>query len=326
MFTLGSARAAEPQTRRDWHSELPPHVTDPDALGSMSVGHPHEGFLFNGVQMPKGKEWVVALPKYAWGTEETIVSLVHCIQKVNEKFPDSPRVVIGSISKQDGGPFRPHKSHQSGRDADVGFYYKPGYPSGKPGTRENLDLPRTWELLRAFVTDTDVDMILLDEGVQVLLEGYALSIGEDPVWIGDLFRGNGSPYSDLVKHVPGHEAHMHVRFSSPVARERGQHAYYTLLSQGHLKLKTTKVAHKVASGDTLIGIAKKHHTTVKRIIEDNHLSSNVIRVGEKLEINQPQHLRGALERIVVPRRRLPRSDFKRTAVSRAPRANTPQHD
>ena len=292
----------------------------------MSVGHPHDGFLFNGIQMPQGKEWLVALPQYAWGTEETITSLIHCMKKVDEKFPDSPRVVIGSISQEGGGPFRPHKSHQSGRDADVGFYYKPGYPSGKPGTRENLDLPRTWELLRAFVTDTDVDMILLDDSVKVLLEGYALSIGEDPVWIGDLFRGNGSRYSQLVKHVPGHEAHMHVRFSSPTARERGRRAYRTLVAQGHLELESKKVVYKVSTGDTLIGIAKKHATRVEDIVRDNHLKSNVIRVGQQLTINQPKHLRGALERIVVPRRRLPRPDFAKKAVSSAPGAIAPRHD
>jgi LysM repeat protein len=161
-------------------------------------------------------------------------------------------------------------------------------------------------------------MILVDESIKVLLEEHALSIGEDPVWLGDLFRGNGSPYSQLIKHVPGHDAHMHVRFSSPVARERGRRAYATLVRQGHLKIKSTKVVHRVSPGDTLIGIAKGHATSVAEIMQSNHLKSKVIRVGQKLEIQKPQHLRGALEAVTVPRRRLPRPQFERKAITSGP--------
>lgn len=259
----------------------------------------------NGVRMPEGKYWTVALPRYAYGTEETIVGLIRCITLVNQRYPNSPKVIIGSISKENGGPFAPHKSHQSGRDADVGFYYNPGYPVAKPGTRENLDVERTWALVRAFVTETDVDMILIDIKVQRLLEVHALRRGEDPAWLKSLFHGNGTPYSSLIKHVPGHDAHMHVRFSSPVARARGQVAYETLVQQGHLKLRRTEVKHRVARGDTLLGIAARYHTSVDTIRTLNRLDSTTIKVGQALIIQRPEHLRGVFEPIIVPKRRLP---------------------
>jgi penicillin-insensitive murein endopeptidase len=291
-----TARESAAARAGDWQSELPSHVTDPDAIGSISVGHPHQGFLFNGVPMPEGKQWMVAVPKFAWGTDETIANLMHCIGKVNEMHPDAPRVVIGSISLEHGGPFKPHQ--------------------------KNLDLPRTWALLRAFVTETDLDMILVDESIKALLEEHALAIGEDAVWVADLFRGNGSRFSQLVKHVPGHTAHMHVRFSSPVARERGRRAYPGLVEQGHLRLASKKVPYRVQRGDTLIGIASEHDTTVEAIVRQNGLTSRVIRVGQKLEIDQVQHLRGAGDRVIVPRRRLPRPDAERQTVTSAtaPRA------
>lgn len=44
------------------------------------------------------------------------------------------------------------------------------------------------------------------------------------------------------------------------------------------------VIHEVQSGDTLGEIAKKYGTTIQLIKESNHLTSNVIRVGQKLRV------------------------------------------
>lgn len=281
---------------------------DPNSLGALSIGHPHQGLLMNGVRMPEGKYWTVALPNYAYGTEETITGLMRCITLVNQRIPNTPKVVIGSISKEAGGYFPPHKSHQSGRDADVGFYYNPGFQIAKPATRENLDVERTWELVRTFIIETDVDMILIDTKVQRLLEVHALRRGEDPVWLKSVFHGNGSPFTALILHAPGHDAHMHVRFSSPVARQRGKDSYLTLVEQGHVQLKKKEVKHRVARGDTLTGIAAKYRVSVATLLKLNQLESTRIRLGQALLIQQPEHLRGALDPIVVPKRRLPDSD------------------
>jgi len=298
---------------------------DPNSLGALSIGHPHQGRLMNGMRMPEGKYWTVALPDYAYGTEETIAGLMRAITLVNQRIPNTPKVVIGSISKENGGHFPPHKSHQSGRDADVGFYYNPGFQIAKPANRENLDVERTWELVRTFVIETDVDMILIDTKVQRLLEVHALRRGEDPLWLKSLFHGNGSPYTALIMHAPGHDAHMHVRFSSPVARQRGKSSYLTLVEQGHIQLKKKELRHRVGRGDTLTGIAEKYHVSVDTLLKLNQLESTRIRVGQALVIQQPEHLRGALDPIVVPKRRLPDSDAHAlraaslTAASDSPR-------
>jgi LysM repeat protein len=42
--------------------------------------------------------------------------------------------------------------------------------------------------------------------------------------------------------------------------------------------------YKVKSGDTLIGIAKQFHTTVKAIESANNLTSTSIKVGQVLKI------------------------------------------
>jgi LysM repeat protein len=93
-----------------------------------------------------------------------------------------------------------------------------------------------------------------------------------------------------------------------------------------VKLESTKLVYQVQRGDTLTGIAKKHDASVDAIVRQNKLSSKVIRVGQKLHIEKPQHLRGAREAVVVPRRRLPRANFARSAVTSAPGPAPTQND
>src|SRR5690606_14377549 len=199
----------------------PEEVSRLRSLGSMSVGLPNTGYLVNGGRMPQGEDWVITVPSHAYGTEETVRQLSHCISATRAAFPDSPRVMLSSLSAVTGGKLPPHKSHRTGRDAYVYFFRKAGAQWSKAATQEDIDLPRTWALLRCFVTQTDVDMVLIDRRVQDWLKTYALSIGEPPEWIDELFHDRPHTKSAVVRHVPGHVAHMHVRFVSAHARRLG---------------------------------------------------------------------------------------------------------
>jgi hypothetical protein len=278
-----------------------------DAIGSLSVGHPHAGFLFNAVRMPTSRQWLLSVPDQAWGTEETIAALVRSIHRVNERFPDSPPAIIGSISAEHGGALPPHKSHRTGRDADVHFYLT--HRSSRwyePATADNLDRPRTWALLRAIVTETDVEYVLIDRSVQALLEQYALGVEPDSGWVSDLFHGSGQHPNPLIKHIPGHTGHMHIRFFSPIAQERGRRAYDRLVEQGHIALERREVKYAVEPGDTLSEIAEHHHTSVEEVVRRNHLKGTAIRAGSELVLDEPRELRGARDRVAIPPRRLPR--------------------
>mgnify|MGYP001570532563 FL=1 len=71
----------------------------------------------------------------------------------------------------------------------MGFYYKGGQARWyAPGTAANLDLPRNWALVRALITCTDVETILLDTRIQRLLYKYARSISEDKDWLDRVFQ------------------------------------------------------------------------------------------------------------------------------------------
>lgn len=274
-------------------------------LGAMSVGLPNTGFLVNGVRMPQGDDWTITVPSHAYATEETVRQLGECITAARAEFRDSPRVMLGSLSAEHGGKLPPHKSHRTGRDADVYFFRKPGATWSKAATAEDIDLPRTWSLLRCFVTKADVDMVLIDRKVQGWLQRYALSIGEPPEWVQELFHDRPHTKSAIVRHVPGHVAHMHVRFVSAQARRLGVKHYHELVSAGLIKEHVEEVRHTVSKGDTLLGLASRYKVAVDEIRALNKIEGTVIRLGQILLLKQGVPIEGLSAPIWAPGRSMP---------------------
>lgn len=271
----------------------------PETLGSLSVGLTNAGRLINGVQFPKGPHWTIVDAAETWATQETIDFLTAAITEVNTRVPGTPALRVNDISKKDGGWIRPHRSHQNGRDVDLGFYY----PGGKPiviKKRETcIDVARNWALVRAMVTTGDVQVILLDKRVQAVLRGYAESIGEDPAWLASLFDGDQS----VVKHARGHRDHFHVRYYNGRAQELGRRIQPLLAERPEHNL----VHHTVKRGDTLGSLARRYGTTSRAIQKRNGVKSTKLRVGQSLTIP----LRGPCTTcplpppVIVPARRLP---------------------
>ncbi len=249
---------------------------EPERLGSVSIGRPDSGRLMNGVQLPDDQRWVVVDQQHAYGTRETVEFLRAAVKAVNRRYPESPRVHIGHISGPKGGRLSPHRSHQSGRDVDVGFYYVDGEQWYRRGTKDNLDLARTWALIKAFVTETDVRFILVDHRIQALLRAHAVESGEDPAWVRDLFDGTKGKSRPLIRHASGHATHMHVRFYNPIAQETARLSYQALVQLQLVEPPTHYINHRVRKGETLIHLAKRYGTSVKAIKRANRLRSNKI--------------------------------------------------
>lgn len=291
---------------------------DPTKLGSMSVGSPDGGALFNGVQMPPGEHWKRVSPANEWGTRETVDDLIRCIEQVNREFPGSPPMYIGDFSARHGGHLYPHVSHQSGRDVDVSYYYKPGLQRWyRYATAKNLDLPRTWAFVRAVITLTDVKLLIIDTAIQKLIKDYALSIGEDRAWLDDIFRGRPGKLRPLIIDAPGHRTHIHVRFYSPKAQERARRVYPLLVKHHLIHPPTYYVTYKVKKGETLVAIARRFHTTVRAIRRANGLRSTLIEARKEYRIP----CRGgvvATGPLVLPPRRLPPSEPLAERAGRAP--------
>jgi murein endopeptidase len=269
---------------------------DPSSIGSISLGRASGGALVNGVQMPRGDHWDLISPSCAWGTKETVESLSHVIDKVNEQFPGSQPVQIGHISAKDGGHLSPHVSHQAGRDVDVGYYYRTINPHGFANANDgNLDYPRTWALVRAALKDTDVEWIFMDTAIQRGLAQYAASAGEDPAWLDDIFQVRGKNGRSTIRHAKGHGTHLHIRFHNPVAEELGRRCAFLLpprspaahaLASANAAANVTYAQHRARSGDTLVVLAKHYGTTIEEIQRANGLKSIALKQGVVYRIPQ----------------------------------------
>lgn len=282
-------------------------MSDPGSLGPLSIGEAGSGRLFNAVAMPSDPRWVISAGAEAWTTTETIASLEAGIATVNELFPDTPAIRIGDCSDADGGRLKRHLSHQAGRDVDVGFYFNGGDVGHfLAGTAKNMDLPRNWALLRAWVVRTDVDVILLDTRVQRLLYKYALEIGEDKDWLDHVFQFSRGYRDALVQHVRGHKNHYHVRFYNPVAQELGRRAYPLLVKAELMPPPVHTVRHVVRKGQTIGLLAARYGTSVKAIQAANGLRSAFLRAGRAYRIPVKAAVAQSAP-IAIPQRLLPPS-------------------
>jgi murein endopeptidase len=294
---------------------------DPAALGSVTLGQPSAGALLNAVQMPRGDRWVLVDPAHAWGTQETIDYLVAAIEAVHAELPAAHPLYIGHISARHGGALSPHVSHQAGRDVDISYFYEDEksarwYARAHAG---NLDRARTWSFVRALVTLSDVELILIDHSLQTLLREHALAIGEDPEWVESLFRGKPGKLRPLIVHARGHATHLHVRFYNPIAQETAHRTFELLVARGLVKPPTLFVKHRVKKGETLGMLARKYKSTVPAIKSANGLRSNLIRAGHEYRI--PKRGGTAAPRAaVIPERRLPPSFGSRSGSAGAARS------
>jgi murein endopeptidase len=252
---------------------------EPATLGTISVGVAEAGRVINAAQMPAGgTAWSLVDPSNAWGTQEAVDALQVVATQVHEAFPDAV-LRINHMGRQTGGWLRPHQSHQSGRDVDLGFYYRTGVDAGaiKRTREQSIDLPRNWALIRALVINADVQFVLVDKRIQKVLYDYALALGEKKEWLDKLFLGPDT----LVKHARRHRDHFHVRFFAPRSQELGRRIAPVLAARADENL----VIYRVAKGDSLGKLANRYNSTVKAIMTANGLkSASGLSVGRTLNI------------------------------------------
>lgn len=194
------------------------------AVRSVSVGTPQSGALRNAVPMREGEHWVIAYPDNAWATHETVTYLRRALDEAFDGAPrEAPRLYIGDLSTPWGGPLPPHASHQSGRDADVGYARRSDSdPWWEDASERTLDVALEWRLVRALVKHAPVEVIFMDRAIQRLIRAHARRVEADARWVDRLFDLGGARPSALVRHAPGHASHIHVRFHNPVAQRAGR--------------------------------------------------------------------------------------------------------
>ncbi|MCB9568554.1 MAG: penicillin-insensitive murein endopeptidase [Myxococcales bacterium] len=212
---LGERLKANPRALR-----IGDHLTvmvEVEAKPELAPAAEERGVLRASVQLAGGAHYHVKRPHLAYGTDKTIRAIKSAISRYKQRKPKGPKVHVGDISRQGGGPLKGHRSHQRGVDVDIGLVHK-GILAGEKkfvdANPQTLDIARTWALIKAFTDTREVRAIFLDYGVQKILYDYARKSGVSQDTLDELFqypRGKGHAHG-IIRHWKGHRNHFHVRF------------------------------------------------------------------------------------------------------------------
>jgi LysM repeat protein len=191
-------------------------------VAGQSVGRPQRGKLVKGALLPADSAYYRRHPDRVWGAQHVIDHVRRVVASVRRQYPGVHRLAIGDISAQRGGFISGHRSHQSGRDVDLGLYFE-RVPSGYPSEfvraeKGRVHLAATWALLSALWSAAREPggpaRVFLDYGVQGELYEFARSHGVSKRELREIFQyPNGrNARNRFVSHEPKHDDHLHVRF------------------------------------------------------------------------------------------------------------------
>ncbi len=202
-----------------------PPLPHPKVVLGQSHGHTNAGHLRRPTRLAKGKGYYIRRAHRSYGAEHTVAYTKRMIRSVRRQFPKVHTLAIGDISAVNGGKITRHASHQSGRDIDIGFYFrrKPsGYPSSfVVATMKNLHFGATWKMLREFVDLANrplgVEKIFMSYSTQRILYKMAKKRGIPERQLRAMFQYPRGRFASegFIRHEPGHDEHIHVRFKCP---------------------------------------------------------------------------------------------------------------
>jgi penicillin-insensitive murein endopeptidase len=196
-----------------------------------SLGSPTEGRLVGGTHLDE-TAYVRVMPADApgdvrWGLEPLVEMIDRAARAVRRQFPGAV-TSVGHLSREGGGELDQHRSHESGRDADVGFFVHSG--SGRqllpshfvpfradgstlawPGAY--FDDARNWALVAALVTDRSahVTHLFVASPLRARLLEYAERNGVDST-----VRMRAAEVMQQPHGALPHDDHFHVRIACPV--------------------------------------------------------------------------------------------------------------
>lgn len=187
-----------------------------------SIGAPWSGTLRAASRFRELAGTHIRRPPRTYATRTTIEYTRRAIEETLEQFPESHVFAIGDFSQKGGGWISEHHSHQSGRDVDLGLFYKDvpdGYPDNfVTADEDTLDARRMWTLIAKLAStrndDGGVLMMFLDFEVQGVIYHWAQEHGVGDDKLERIFQfphGRGAS-AGLVRHEPNHGNHLHVRF------------------------------------------------------------------------------------------------------------------
>lgn len=182
--------------------------------GGISIGRASRGRLVRGVELPERPDlYTRRKPEESWGSSHTITQLMAAVTRFRHETGFNRAVVIGGISKARGGRFRPHKSHQSGRDIDIRMPITAAAEGKKHTSASDIDWRATWQLIHAFIVGGQVEYVFLEHSLQKRLYKAAREAGATKEQLAQWLQWPNRPKTNkgVIRHVKGHVVHFHVR-------------------------------------------------------------------------------------------------------------------
>ncbi len=180
---------------------------------------PHDGVVLSGgVQLIEEPAiFKLRRPHLAYGKPMLVQTIRAAAAAVQATSPQGVSIMVGDLSKDGGGCLPPHKSHRGGLDADIGFYFRGGYEPRvlADATAQTIDGDRTWQFLRALLATGRLQYAFIHYDLQPALLEAALRAGETADSAAKLIqypRPIDQARSTPIRHLSGHDDHMHVRF------------------------------------------------------------------------------------------------------------------
>ncbi len=166
-----------------------PSTSAGKARAAQSVGAPNSGRLAGAARLRGSKTLRQREGAHSWALPQLVHLLHRAATEVARKHRGS-QMLVGDLSGRTGGHLDHHNSHQTGRDADVGFYVmnskgKPiaasrfiplddaGNARDAPGVR--FDEARTWTMVEAMLKDdrASVRYMFITNALRSKLLAYA---------------------------------------------------------------------------------------------------------------------------------------------------------
>jgi penicillin-insensitive murein endopeptidase len=223
----GSSRPKSAKTSKVHHDKPTDKPAEKPIKGPHSVGAPNSGKLKQGEKLTSNRSVEVRGGGHAYGTPDLVKVLKRAAAKVRKKHKGSV-LFVGDLSAKNGGALLGHNSHQSGRDADVGFYMKHDdgkqvnphrfVPFGSDGKARDggivrFDDERNWMFVEALITDPKVDVryLFISSGLRKRLLTYA---AQKKKVAPDLYTKAAATLMS-PSDVDVHDDHFHVRIACP---------------------------------------------------------------------------------------------------------------
>jgi penicillin-insensitive murein endopeptidase len=200
----------------------------PYAVMSLSVGSPSSGWQLRAKRLrPSAQLWIQdqSVP-YSFGHPSLVLMLYRTAKQIARQTPGSV-LLVGDLSREFGGPLSGHRSHQSGLDADVGFFVTDARghavnarklvtfdASGKArdGSGVRFDDYRNWLLVQLWLKDSraELEHVFVASHLRKRLLDFARSRPAFQKYVADAAQFLRQPSNGLP-----HDDHFHIRIACP---------------------------------------------------------------------------------------------------------------